>query len=74
MSWPANHSPYAVQWGGDWRPVTWLGIGSQETDDPTHATAAVIWVGMDEWVALAVTPGDVVRNPGAVGTFLTIDD
>lgn len=63
-----------MRWGGKWRPVTWLGMGSHEVADPTQATAAVLWVDQDEWVALAVAPGDIVRNPEAVSTFLTIDD
>jgi len=63
-----------MRWGGEWRPVTWLGIGRNETTDPTTATAAVLWIEEDHWVAVAVTPGEVLRNPEAVGTFLTIDD
>lgn len=64
MSWPPNLSPYIMFWGGDWRPVTWLGdrIGD-EVDTPDQARCAVLYLGWDEWVAVQLMfPADVVRS------------
>lgn len=74
MSWAPNLSPYVVFWRGEWRPVTFLSQGQREVFEPAHASAAVLYVGPDEWVAVAILPVDIHRRQDRTDNFLTIDD
>lgn len=59
------NSKYVMLWGGAWRSVANMWDGSKEpTTSPFRATAAVLYISEDEWVAVPVTPGDIVAREG----------
>lgn len=69
MTWRPNKTPYVMFFGGAFRPVTFLSCGRNETKDPTTATAAVLYLGPEAFMAVTVGPGDVVRRPKGLETI-----
>lgn len=56
-------SKYMMQWAGEWRAVVNM---FDHRNIPTtlalHTAKAVLYISPDEWVAVAVAPGDVVER------------
>lgn len=54
-------SRYMMLYGGKWRAVTNMFDGAKRvTTNATQATAAVLFISVSEWVAVAVHPGEIV--------------
>lgn len=67
----APNTKYQMIFRGQWRPVTNMFDGRKDdTFLPMHATSAVLWIaplslnGPAQWVAIEVSPGDIVERPG----------
>lgn len=63
-------SKYMMQFLGEWRAVTnMFDAANNDTTNALRAAKAVLFVSKDQWVAIAVNPGDIVerfdRDPDA---------
>ena len=56
-------SKYMMQWAGKWRAVVNM---FDHRNIPTtlalHTAKAVLYISPDEWVAVAVSPGEIVER------------
>jgi hypothetical protein len=54
---------YQMLWHGAWRPVVnMLDTNNVPTTLTIRCAKAVLFVGLDYWVAVAVSPGDIVER------------
>jgi hypothetical protein len=54
---------YMMQWGGEWRPVTnMFDHMNMPTTMAMRAVKAVLYVSDDVWIAVAVSPGEIIER------------
>lgn len=67
MTDPRERNPvdarFKMIWGGEWRLVTYMrDQAGNETNDRFRATAAVLYIDPDNWVATNVSPGEIIKR------------
>jgi hypothetical protein len=56
-------SKYMMQWAGEWHAVVdMFDHRNVPTTLALHAAKAVLYISPDEWVAVAVVPGEIVER------------